>query len=217
MSVANYTCKAEKLTFRIGAGINYCILEPPHDKTNKITSMPSEHSDQPGHPPKTQISLGIRPDASRVREGAGEHNQRRRRISFFFHRTRLIKCKYSMAKKMEIYVKYFPHLFPFTTKQIRDVLTNWSLEAIMNAYIQIFAQSLYLKYAIHEVDNDNSKVNENVTTRNRYIYMYIITVETWPGGRYHVEWMSWYHRITRDAKRRVWSASSVIRWYRLIQ
>ena len=118
-----------------------------------------------------------------------------------------------MAKKMEIYVKYFPHFFPFTTKQIRDVLTNWSLEAIINTYIQIFAQSLYLKYVIHEVDND--KVNKNVTTRNQYIY--IITVETWPGGQYHVEWMSWYHRITRDAKRRVWSASSVIRWYQLIQ
>ena len=27
------------------------IHEPPHDKTNKMTSAPSEDSDQPGHPP----------------------------------------------------------------------------------------------------------------------------------------------------------------------
>ena len=26
-------------------------FEPPHDKTNKITFVPSEDSDQPGHPP----------------------------------------------------------------------------------------------------------------------------------------------------------------------
>ena len=26
-------------------------LEPPHDKTNKMTFVPSEDSDQPGHPP----------------------------------------------------------------------------------------------------------------------------------------------------------------------
>ena len=26
-------------------------FEPPHDKTNKMTFVPSENSDQPGHPP----------------------------------------------------------------------------------------------------------------------------------------------------------------------
>ena len=26
-------------------------FEPPHDKTNKMTFVPSEDSDQPGHPP----------------------------------------------------------------------------------------------------------------------------------------------------------------------
>ena len=26
-------------------------IEPPHDKTNKMTFVPSEDSDQPGHPP----------------------------------------------------------------------------------------------------------------------------------------------------------------------
>ena len=26
-------------------------FEPPHDKINKMTFMPSEDSDQPGHPP----------------------------------------------------------------------------------------------------------------------------------------------------------------------
>ena len=27
------------------------IYEPAHDKTNKMTCVPSEDSDQPGHPP----------------------------------------------------------------------------------------------------------------------------------------------------------------------
>ena len=27
------------------------IIEPPHDKTNKMACVPSEHSDQPGHLP----------------------------------------------------------------------------------------------------------------------------------------------------------------------
>ena len=31
-------------------------IEPPHDKTNKVTCAPSEDSDQPGHPPSL-ISL----------------------------------------------------------------------------------------------------------------------------------------------------------------
>ena len=29
----------------------YLIIEPPHDKTNKIAFVPSKDSDQPGHPP----------------------------------------------------------------------------------------------------------------------------------------------------------------------
>ena len=32
------------------------IIEPLHDKTNKMTGVPSEDSDQPGHPPR-MISL----------------------------------------------------------------------------------------------------------------------------------------------------------------
>ena len=35
-------------------------------------------------------------------------------------------------------------------------------------------------------------------------YIDIITIETWYGGLYHVEWISSYHKISRDAKRRVW-------------
>ena len=35
--------------------------------------------------------------------------------------------------------------------------------------------------------------------------IHIITVVTWSGGQYHVEWLSWYHQITWDASRRVWS------------
>ena len=27
------------------------IIEPPHDKTNKLTCAPGEDSDQPEHPP----------------------------------------------------------------------------------------------------------------------------------------------------------------------
>ena len=43
---------------------NFCIAkmatnEPPHDKTNKMICVPSEDSDQPGHPPSL-ISLSLR-------------------------------------------------------------------------------------------------------------------------------------------------------------
>ena len=38
-------------------------FEPPHDKTNKMASAPSEDSDQPGHPPNL-----IRVFAVRVRK-----------------------------------------------------------------------------------------------------------------------------------------------------
>ena len=27
------------------------VIQPPHDKTNKMSCAPSEDSDQPGHPP----------------------------------------------------------------------------------------------------------------------------------------------------------------------
>ena len=31
------------------------IIEPPHDKTNKVACAPSEDSDQPGHPPNLSL------------------------------------------------------------------------------------------------------------------------------------------------------------------
>ena len=31
--------------------------EPPHDKTSKMTYVPSKDSDQPGHPPRSESSL----------------------------------------------------------------------------------------------------------------------------------------------------------------
>ena len=34
-----------------GSGTSQCIIEPPHDKTNKVACAPSEDSEQPGHPP----------------------------------------------------------------------------------------------------------------------------------------------------------------------
>ena len=34
--------------------------EPPHDKTNKMASAPSEDSDQPGHPPSLIIVFAVR-------------------------------------------------------------------------------------------------------------------------------------------------------------
>ena len=30
--------------------MRFTIIEPPHDKTNKMACVPSEDSDQPGHP-----------------------------------------------------------------------------------------------------------------------------------------------------------------------
>ena len=40
----------------------FCIvmIEPPHDKTNKITSATSEASDQPGHPPSLTRVVAVR-------------------------------------------------------------------------------------------------------------------------------------------------------------
>ena len=35
-------------------------FEPPHDKTNKMTFVPSEDSDQPGHPPSLIRVFGLR-------------------------------------------------------------------------------------------------------------------------------------------------------------
>ena len=34
--------------------------EPPHDKTNKMTLVPSEDSDQPGHPPSLIRVFAVR-------------------------------------------------------------------------------------------------------------------------------------------------------------
>ena len=36
------------------------LQEPQHDKTNKMTCALSEHSDQPGHPPRLIRALGVR-------------------------------------------------------------------------------------------------------------------------------------------------------------
>ena len=35
-------------------------FEPPHDKTNKMTFVPSEDSDQPGHPPSLIRVIDVR-------------------------------------------------------------------------------------------------------------------------------------------------------------
>ena len=35
-------------------------FEPPHDKTNKVTFVPSEDSDQPGHPPSLIRVFAVR-------------------------------------------------------------------------------------------------------------------------------------------------------------
>ena len=35
-------------------------FEPPHDKTNKMTFVPSENSDQPGHPPSLIKVFAVR-------------------------------------------------------------------------------------------------------------------------------------------------------------
>ena len=35
-------------------------LEPPHDKTNKMTNVPSEDSDQSGHPPSLIRVFAVR-------------------------------------------------------------------------------------------------------------------------------------------------------------
>ena len=35
-------------------------FEPPHDKTNKTTFVPSEDSDQPGHPPSLIRVFAVR-------------------------------------------------------------------------------------------------------------------------------------------------------------
>ena len=35
-------------------------FEPPHDKPNKMTSVPSEDSDQPGHPPSLISVFAVR-------------------------------------------------------------------------------------------------------------------------------------------------------------
>ena len=36
------------------------IIEPPHDKTNKMTTLPSEDSDQPGHLPSLIRVFAVR-------------------------------------------------------------------------------------------------------------------------------------------------------------
>ena len=36
---------------RVLNSLTYVLIEPPHDKTNKMICAPSEDSDQPGHLP----------------------------------------------------------------------------------------------------------------------------------------------------------------------
>ena len=36
------------------------VIEPPHDKTNKMVRAPSEDSDQPGHPPSLIKVFAVR-------------------------------------------------------------------------------------------------------------------------------------------------------------
>ena len=36
------------------------IIEPPHDKTNRMACAPSEDSDQPGHPPSLISVVAVR-------------------------------------------------------------------------------------------------------------------------------------------------------------
>ena len=36
------------------------VIEPPHDKTNKMAYAPSEDSDQPGHPPSLIRIFAVR-------------------------------------------------------------------------------------------------------------------------------------------------------------
>ena len=48
----------------------YRLFEPPHDKTNKMACVPSEDSDQPGHPLRTQAFF-MRPEKTLIRLGGG--------------------------------------------------------------------------------------------------------------------------------------------------
>ena len=40
--------------------LNSIIIEPPHEKTNKMTSAPNETSNQPGHPPSLTSVFAVR-------------------------------------------------------------------------------------------------------------------------------------------------------------
>ena len=41
-------------------GSKVLIIDPPHGKTNKVASAPSEDSDQPGHPPNLIRVFAVR-------------------------------------------------------------------------------------------------------------------------------------------------------------
>ena len=55
--------EAQLLMLQVGrstCSINLKEFEPPHDETNKIACVPSEDSDQPGHPPSLITVFAVR-------------------------------------------------------------------------------------------------------------------------------------------------------------
>ena len=48
------------MTFISTATLKRKIYEPPHEKTNKMACVPSEDSDQPGHPPSLTRVFNLR-------------------------------------------------------------------------------------------------------------------------------------------------------------
>ena len=65
--------------WRVGISIspNSSKFEPPHDKTNKMASAPSEDSDQPGHPPSLIRVFAVR---SMGRKGPKLYSYGQRRL-----------------------------------------------------------------------------------------------------------------------------------------
>ena len=50
-SYKRIVCTNVQLNFSLHKNLIEHLNEPQHDKTNKMTCVPSEDSDQPGHPP----------------------------------------------------------------------------------------------------------------------------------------------------------------------
>ena len=49
--VIDKVCRNTLKVLKICGRLDVSIIEPPHDKTDKMACVPSEDSDQPGHPP----------------------------------------------------------------------------------------------------------------------------------------------------------------------